>query len=83
MRKSIYSAQYRAFLGLLRAARKSADVTQQELAKRLRTTQSMVSKAESGERRLDIIEVFAWCRALNKPFPRFAAELDTELDGGP
>ena len=41
---------------MLRTARKEAGITQVALAKRLRTRQQFVSKYESGERRLDIIE---------------------------
>lgn len=82
MRKSIYSAQYGTFLGLLLRTRKAAGVTQRQLARKLRTTQSMISKAENGERRLDVIELFAWCGALGKPFSEFTSELDAELRGG-
>jgi transcriptional regulator with XRE-family HTH domain len=35
-----------------------------EVAKRLRKPQSFVSKYESGERNLDVIEFLAVCRAL-------------------
>lgn len=82
MRKSIYSTQYEAFLGLLVGSRKAAGLTQRQLAKKLRSTQSMVSKAENGERRLDVVELFAWCAALGKRFSEFTAELDAELGGG-
>ena len=54
--KSTYTRQYREFLVRIKAARKDAGMTQQELARRLKRPQSFVSKYESGERRLDIIE---------------------------
>jgi transcriptional regulator with XRE-family HTH domain len=45
-------------------ARKSAGLTQVGLAERLRRPQSFVSKYERGERKLDVIEFCAVCRAL-------------------
>jgi transcriptional regulator with XRE-family HTH domain len=52
------SAQKRAtvFRKMLAEARKSVGLTQAQLAVRLRPPQSYVSKYESGERRLDVLE---------------------------
>jgi len=47
----------RKLLQLLRTIRLEAGLTQEELARRLGKPQSYVSKYESGERRLDILEV--------------------------
>lgn len=44
-------------LGRLRAARERAGLTQQAVAHRLAVPQSWVAKSESGERRLDVIEL--------------------------
>jgi ribosome-binding protein aMBF1 (putative translation factor) len=62
--KSIYTQQYGLFLAALRAARESAGLLQSELAERLKVDQPFVSKCESGQRRLDFIEVREWCAAL-------------------
>jgi transcriptional regulator with XRE-family HTH domain len=51
-------------LRLLIAARKSANLTQQELAKNLRRHQSFVAKYEGGERRIEVIEFVQICRAV-------------------
>jgi len=48
----------------MRAAREARGVTQQELAKRLGKPQSFVSKAEMGERRLDVVEYLHFMRAI-------------------
>jgi transcriptional regulator with XRE-family HTH domain len=48
----------------LAAARKSAGLTQQQLANHLYKPQSFVAKVELGERRLDVIEFLAVCEAL-------------------
>ena len=42
---------------LLTEAREAAGLTQVQLALRLRRPQSFVSKVESGERRIDVIEL--------------------------
>lgn len=52
-----YQQAYRRFLGKLRRARKEAGLTQAEVARRLGKPQSFVSKVESGERRVDVVEL--------------------------
>jgi transcriptional regulator with XRE-family HTH domain len=79
MEKTIYSAGYTMLLRRLTRVRKQARVTQEKLAERLGRTQSFVSKCERGERRLDIIELRAWCSALRVSFPAFVADLDKAL----
>jgi len=55
--QSIYSTEYKAFLKRLKARRLELGKTQVEVAKILRKPQSFVSKVESGERRLDPLEL--------------------------
>ena len=62
MDKSPHNAKYRRLLGALRQARESAGLTQAEVAARLCTYASFVSKCESGERRLDVVELADLCR---------------------
>ena len=50
-------AAYARFLTKLRQARRDAKLTQVQVAEMLGTRQTFVSKAELGERRLDIVEV--------------------------
>ena len=57
---------------LLRELRENMGLTQVELAARLKVTQSFVSKYESGERRLDFIEVYGICGVLNTSFETFS-----------
>lgn len=79
MEKSVYSDAYVLFLKHLKEARKKAGLTQDQLAVLLGETQSFVSKCERGERRLDIVEVRAFCKALGVPFSSFATQLDDLL----
>jgi transcriptional regulator with XRE-family HTH domain len=55
--KNTRQPEYKKLLAALIAARKKSGVTQQELAKLLKKPQSFISKYESGERRLDVIEL--------------------------
>jgi transcriptional regulator with XRE-family HTH domain len=75
MQKSLFSREYRLFLASLRKARMEAGLTQEGLAKLLGDTQSFISKVERGERRLDVVELRAFCRALDVPFPAFINKL--------
>jgi transcriptional regulator with XRE-family HTH domain len=65
MRKALHTDQHVQLRSLLRERRLAADLTQQELADTLGTTQSYVAKYEGGERRLDVLEFVAVARALN------------------
>ncbi|MYA46403.1 MAG: helix-turn-helix transcriptional regulator [Acidobacteria bacterium] len=61
----IQTPEYALLLNLLISARKTKAIRQQDLASRLGKPQSFVSKYERGERRLDVIEFVAVCRALH------------------
>lgn len=82
MKKSLFSEDYKCFLDLLREVRERVGLTQEQIAERLETTQSVVSKCERGERRLDIVELRAWCQALDIPLPVFIAEFEKALNKG-
>ena len=64
---------YRRFLVRLKAARHEAELTQVEVAKRLRRNQTFVSKSESGDRRVDVIELRAFAKLYRKPLEYFLA----------
>jgi transcriptional regulator with XRE-family HTH domain len=82
MKKSLFSKDYKRFLKLLREVRERAGLTQGQIADRLETTQSVVSKCERGERRLDIVELKAWCQALDTSLPAFITEFEKVLEEG-
>jgi len=62
------------FLRRLRQARTDAGLTQVEVAKRLGRSQSFVTKAETGERRLDVVELRAFARVYKKRASYFLGE---------
>lgn len=79
MQKSVFSRDYAVFLRHLREARRKAALTQVELGAKLRCTQSFVSKCERGERRIDVVELRQWCKALGVSFTAFAQQLDDAM----
>lgn len=79
MEKTLYQHEYRILLELLKEARLVREVNQTELAERLGITQSIVSKCERGERRLDIIELRQWCQAIDVPFGLFVERFEEAL----
>lgn len=65
MRKSVHSPPAIILRQLLIDARSRAELTQQDVAKRLKKPQSFVAKYEKGERRIDLIEFVAIARAID------------------
>jgi transcriptional regulator with XRE-family HTH domain len=64
---------YKVVGACLAAARRRANVTQQELAARLGKPQSFVSEYERGQRRVDVVELLVISRALGiEPVELFA-----------
>ena len=63
MQKSLSSKKQQAFLALLKEIRESDGLRQQDVARALKQPQSFVSKYESGERRLDLLELEQVCEA--------------------
>jgi len=71
MQKSIANAKQRTFLKLIREFRQQAGLRQVDVAKRLDQPQSFVSKYESGERRLDLLELEQVCEACDTDLVNF------------
>lgn len=68
---SIYSVRYQTFLKRLRQARLEANLTQVEVAIKLSQPQSYVSRCESGERRVDVVELTDFAMIYRKPMEYF------------
>ena len=62
--KSVHSSDQADFCELMISARKTAGLTQHDLARRLKKPQSFVAKYEGGERRLDVVEFLAITKAI-------------------
>ena len=64
--KTIYSKEHRFLVTQLRRARKEAGLDQGEAAKLLGRTQSYISKIESGQRRIDIVQIKGFAKIYKK-----------------
>ncbi|MFC7047981.1 helix-turn-helix domain-containing protein [Emcibacter nanhaiensis] len=64
MKKSVFTKKYKKLRELLVQYRDEANVSQVELAKRLGTRQTFISKCELGERRVDVVEMMLIADAL-------------------
>ena len=79
MGKSLNSTESEMLAELLRSVRAEAGLTQSEVADRLDLPQSFVSKYESGERRLDLVELQQICRALKISLTDFVRRFEKEI----
>ena len=70
---------YKIVGACLEAARSEAGVTQVDLAKRLRKPQSFVSSYETGQRRIDVLELARIAEALDLDPARLAAQIFDSL----
>lgn len=66
-------------LRVLRDTREQVPLTQLELASKLNVTQVFISKCESGQRRLDLIELRAWCAAMGVSTSDFLNAVEVEI----
>ena len=64
MAKSVFTDANKVVVEALIAARKSAGLRQQDLADRLSKPQSFISRIESGQRRVDLLEFYAMAKAM-------------------
>jgi transcriptional regulator with XRE-family HTH domain len=71
LKDTSYRHRYAQFLGKLKQARVEAALTQVEVAKRLQRPQSFVSKIESGERRVDVVELSELAKLYRRPLDFF------------
>lgn len=71
MTKSIHSKEYAYFVEKLKNARLEAGLTQIEVAKKLKRPQSHVSNVESGQQRVDIIELQRFAKMYKKDITYF------------
>lgn len=66
MSRTIYSKEHKHIVKQLKKARKEAGFDQGEVAELLGKTQSHVSKIESGQRRLDVVQLKEFAKIYKK-----------------
>ena len=57
MTKSVQTKEYAYFVERLRKARLEAGLSQDQVAKKIRRPQSHISNIESGQQRVDVVEL--------------------------
>lgn len=90
MKKSTHSREYWMLRGALRDLRAAANLSQRDLAARLKVPHSWVAKVESGERRIDVVELYWFAdacgaepqAALSKLIEQFASKPGTRRPSG-
>lgn len=75
MEKSQHTRLYGRLTRALREARERAGLRQQDVARRLKTYASFVSKVEAGERRIDVVELAALCQVYGLDLLDFLRDL--------
>lgn len=79
-RKSTHTPEYKELLRLLAEERQSRRLRQSDVGAHLPFGQSGISKIESGERRLDVIELRMICAAMGMTLPDFVRKLEERLE---
>jgi transcriptional regulator with XRE-family HTH domain len=72
---------YQITAKLIKEIRIEAGLKQAELASMLDVTQSVVSKYEAAERRVDVVELRAICAACGLSLVEFVKRLESRLSG--
>jgi len=80
MAKSRHTQAYRVFLAQLYRLRVGSGLRQKDIAEKLGVPQSYVSKIESGERRIDLIELKEYCEALGSNLSEFVSNYEQSLN---
>ena len=79
MRYPLHSEKYKLFLEELNALREKAGISQMELADRMQIGQDIVSRCESGRRRVDVFARALWTHACGTSLEAFVKKLDERI----
>jgi transcriptional regulator with XRE-family HTH domain len=71
MTKSVQTKEYAYFVERLRKARLEAGLSQDQVAKKIRRPQSHISNIESGQQRVDVIELQRFAKLYGKDIGYF------------
>lgn len=68
MVRNLRTPGHLTLMRVLIETRKAKNITQQDLADRMNRPQSFVAKVETGERRLDVVELAEWVIAIETDY---------------
>ncbi len=80
VKKTLNKKEYKILLEQLYRLRLSSGLRQSDLADKIKTPQSFISKIESDERKIDLIELREICIALGSNLKEFINEFEKALD---
>lgn len=76
MSKTIYTNEHKNLIKKLKSARLSAKLDQKTAANRLNKSQSYISKMESGQRRVDIVQLKELANVYKKDIKYFLENIN-------
>lgn len=79
MGKTLYSHEHEQMRAILRQARIEKGLRQEDLARLLGRRQSFISDIESGQRRVDIVELRHLCHHLGLSLSEFVARWERSM----
>jgi len=72
-----YNSHPQVLIDAITGLRKQKGLTQDQMAKAIGAKQAFVSKYETGERRLDFLDLVAICKVLSMSIAKFAERFET------
>lgn len=75
--RSIHNKRYKAIIAYIRGKREEAGITQKQMTKVMHLRQNIISKIETCERRIDLLELLQYCRGVNVSIKEIVEHLDT------
>jgi transcriptional regulator with XRE-family HTH domain len=79
MEKSTFTPEYAILRAELVAVRKNAGLTQRDVARRLKVPPSWVAKVETGERRIDLVEMCLFSSACDADPTSVCSRLSAQI----
>jgi transcriptional regulator with XRE-family HTH domain len=76
--KTIRSKRHKRLIELVVAERKKAGFRQVQLAKKLKRSQTWIARLESGERRLDVVELIDLAEVIGFDAPAMVAAVQQQ-----
>ena len=80
MKKYLNGKEHKILLEMLYRLRVASELRQSDLAKLLKVPQSFVSKIESGERRIDLIELRAILKCFSTDIKEFVTQFENKIN---